>query len=556
MTHRGWYSQPAGAALGVGLFGFLLAAALTVSRGWPSAPAIHDEFSYLLASDTFARGRLTNPPHQFWEHFESFHIIQQPTYASKYPPAPAFTLALGQRLTGQPVVGVWFAYGALCAALTWMLQGWVRPRWALWGGLFAAVWLAGVHADHGYWGDSFWGGATTATGGALLLGGLRRVEQRASALGSLAMGGGVGILALSRPFEGLLMSLVPLGVVVVWASRQLVRGNGATLIRGLVPAALMLVLTAGFMGWYNYRVTGSATTVPYAVYEDQYASSPLFIGASGPPPREYRHEMMREFYLEGLGVGSKPTSIKGWAKSVWLHSGVVRFFLFPFFALPLFLLAPWAIANRWTAIAAASCALVFAGLLVNPWLWQMHYAAPLFGGYLIILVGAARQLNALHIRGHRRGVGILRVIVVVTAYSACLSIALRLRARAEDKDKWQWQRQAMEQRLSASGAPDLVLIEYGPRHQPDFEWVYNGADIDQASVVWARSMGAERDARLLAYFANRSAWRLSITDDAGPFVLNPIPRSTVPGQAAHARGPVAFSGQVRRVGDPLASRIQ
>ena len=217
-SRRSW-RRPAVVFLLIGLLAFVASALVTVFTGIPQ-PRVHDEFSYLLAADTFAHGRLTNPPHPLWKHFETFHVIQQPTYASKYPPAQGLALALGQVFFGHPIVGVWLSVGLACAAICWMLAGWCPLRWAWMGGLVAVVRLVfsgpaffGKPGKHCLLEPELLGRSRRGSGGRLGFWRAAPNLKKQRVRDALWLALGLAILANSRPFEGLVVS-IPVMVVL------------------------------------------------------------------------------------------------------------------------------------------------------------------------------------------------------------------------------------------------------------------------------------------------------------------------------------------------------
>ena len=71
-------------------------------------------------------------------------------------------------------------------------------------------------------------------------------------------------------------------------------------------------------------------------------------------------------------------------------------------------------------------------------------------------------------------------------------------------------REELKNILMKRGGKYLVIIKYPLSHNYFFEWVYNDANIDHASIVWARHLDAEHNKRLLEYFKDRQVLIIQI----------------------------------------------
>ena len=462
---------------------FVFSIALTIFYRLPQ-PRIHDEFSYLLQADTFAQGRLTNPTHPLWRYFETFHVLQQPTYASKYQPGQGLFLALGQ-IIWQSILGVWISTALAIAALFWMLRALFKPTWAL-----AGAALAFFNAQVLWWNWSFWGGCVPMLGGALVLGGMFRTLTKPRPWTSAAIGIGAGILAITRPFEG--AALCALAVIVcLWSFWKTRSPN--VIGRFVVPLVIGALPFLTFDAYYNFRVTGNPLQPPYAVYEKTYSRNALFIWQVDPKnDRNHRVEINR-FYDDEKRDANMQRSFSGFIRGLWPKLKLYdRYFLHGLIALmiiPAFFL--------WRRPQVRVCLCVFVallGLTLGSSFWaQPHYSAPILPLFIALALYGFRTLHA-----HDRTRLLARLLFV----GLCLLGLTMFTARLwkDQKTQWQYKRADMLATLKQSPHKQLVLVQYAPKHNPKTEWIYNRADIDDAQVVFAPNGDAEYLKPLLTYF--------------------------------------------------------
>jgi hypothetical protein len=515
------------AVASVGFSCFLLRLAILPFCPIP-LPIVPDDFSFLLSADTFVHGRLTNPTPAMWTHFESIHISMQPTYMSMYFPAQGLVLAAGKVIMGNPWYGQLIATALTCAAICWMLQAWLPATWAFLGGMLAVVHL-GLFS---YWINTYHAASIVALGGALMLGALPRLRRSADLSQGLLLATGIIILALSRPFEGLLLCLPVAFALGRWAVRGKNRPAPTVLLRRAALPLLLIVAAGAWLGYYDYRAFRSPFTLPYTVNRTTYAMAPYFVWQQPRPEPTYRHKVLRDFYYEGELVSSnRVRRFPGYlvVKLFWA-AALIQFFA-GIALLPSLIMLRRVFLDRRIRFLVLCVLILVTGMAIEVFVLP-HYLAPFTAAFYAIGLQAMRHLR--HWKPQNKPVGLTLVRLSVATCLAmsgvrCFAGPLHLELPEYPTFMWNYtwygpdyfgtDRVHVEDELEQLPGKQLAVVRYSSRHNPYNEWVYNSADIEDSKVIWAREMDPANNVELIRYYKDRKVWL--VEPDSEPAAISP-----------------------------------
>lgn len=483
-------------------------------------PNLYDEFSHLLEADTLRHFRLANPSHELPQFFETFFVLQRPTYASIYPPGQGLVLALGWTLFGHPWAGVLLATAAFCGLCYWMLRGWVSPRWALAGGLLAVIEFGPLNQ----WMNDYWGGEAIAAAGCLVFGALPRLRAAPRRRDAILLGLGLAMHLITRPYESIFLFLA---VALFWAPWR--RAELRAAVRFLPHAAAPVLLAVALLAIQNEQVTGSWTTMPEALSQYQYGvPAALTFQAKVTPHVPLTEQQLMDYKMQRSFLGERTETLGSYLLRLEYRVRYYRFFFLAplYLALGAFLFALRERRFQWVALTLALFAL---GTNFFP-AFQLHYVGAVTCLFVLVsVVGLERMSRRLPEAA--RLVALLCVAQFVFWYglhaffdTAEWSVAVRRYETWDAIGLGNPERRTFVNRLLGRvPGKVLVFVRYSPRHIFQDEWVYNRAAIDQARVVWARDLGDEENQQLLRYYPDRMPLLLEPDEQPPSLVAYPPP---------------------------------
>lgn len=471
-------------------------------------PRIHDEFNHLLVADTLTHGRLSNPVHPFRRHFETIYVLQEPSYASTYPPGNGMVLALGE-IAGHPWIAICTCMGLMCGAIAWMLYGWVPPLWAVIGGLIITFRL-GLTS---YWMNSYWGGTVPAIGGALALGALPRLfTPTLSRKYAWALAAGWAMVWLTRPYESIFFG-IGLFIAILWLRRAHRVPFRSVARRILAPLALVVFGLAGFSAYYNWRVTKDPLMMPYLLGQRMQGVPQGFCFQEQLPPSTFATQNMLGVYRWQLDARRSCDSAPTFIHQLKMHwRSLWAFYVSGFYTVP-FLVALWAARRDLSLrIILAMLAIGLVGSALYAFLFP-HYVAAYAAAAVLMIVCGLHVMSQWRWRSVPWGALTAATLVIWASWRSSLPSQAGLEYDLPPRAN-------IEAQLRSTPGKDLVFVRYAAAHNFNSEWVFNEADIDSSEIVWARTIDASSDAALTNYFKDRTIWALEA--DASPPRLEPL----------------------------------
>jgi hypothetical protein len=265
-----------------------------------------------------------------------------------------------------------------------------------------------------------------------------------------------------------------------------------------------MLLLGIFMAYYNWRLTANPLLLPHVLNTETHVTAPMFLWQHAKPPLQFRNAQFERFY----NIWERTYYRTTWedARRVTLEKLDLLGYLF-FWRAELLLLpfVPFLFRDRKMRLPLATLLLVTLSVFLVVW-GEPHYAAPLVGVLALLVVQTMRHLNTMEVKSRRLGAMVVRVIVVI------LLVQTAGRALNHECDQLERSCQGIAERAGIANqlrnipGEHLVMVRYNKFHNSHYEWVYNGAEIDSAKILWARDIDPLQNEKLFAYFKDRQIW--------------------------------------------------
>jgi hypothetical protein len=258
--------------------------------------------------------------------------------------------------------------------------------------------------------------------------------------------------------------------------------------------------------------------MPYSLYQAQYGPAPTIWLAGAKLAPSYGHPELQRLFQHFL---DELRNILAWPLPKRIGVLLVRliavliFGVGPLAFLPVIFIPAF---RRDPAVRAlAAVGLFVAAFLLFDVSMFPHYAAPLIALLVILSFVVLHRMAAL-----KSGAVLAAIIATLMFGGAAVRVGEAASGRNINypaRPPFRLDRDAIASRVCREPGQHVILVRYAPDHDVNAEWVYNGADVDAARVVWAHDLGDGLNRELLGWYKGRHFWLFE--PDARTPVLRP-----------------------------------